>query len=131
MFFFFLMIRRPPRSTQSRSSAASDVYKRQGVNEAVAKMLERYRRETVNDHLQALREILQEVALLGLWRAKFFEHGAFYGGTALRILHGLDRFSEDLDFSLLAPDPAFRLDRYASVSYTHLRAHETRHDLVC
>ena len=52
------------------------------MNEAVAKMLERYRRETVNDHLQALREILQEVALLGLWRAKFFERGAFYGGTA-------------------------------------------------
>ncbi|TFH28905.1 MAG: nucleotidyl transferase AbiEii/AbiGii toxin family protein [Deltaproteobacteria bacterium] len=84
------------------------------MNEAVAKMLERYQRETVNDHLQALREILQEVALLGLWRAKFFEHGAFYGGTALRILHGLDRFSEDLDFSLLTPDPAFRIDRYAS-----------------
>jgi hypothetical protein len=84
------------------------------VNEAVAKMLERYRRETANDHLQALREILQEVALLGLWRAKFFEHGAFYGGTALRILHGLDRFSEDLDFSLLSPDRSFRIDRYAS-----------------
>eukprot|EP00657_Telonema_sp_P-1_P004019 TRINITY_DN1929_c0_g1_i3.p1 TRINITY_DN1929_c0_g1~~TRINITY_DN1929_c0_g1_i3.p1 ORF type:complete len:106 (-),score=28.62 TRINITY_DN1929_c0_g1_i3:155-472(-) len=30
-FFFFLMIRLPPRSTQSRSSAASDVYKRQTV----------------------------------------------------------------------------------------------------
>jgi hypothetical protein len=84
------------------------------VNEAVAKMLERYRRETVNDHLQALREILQEVALLGLWRAKFFERAAFYGGTSLRILYGLDRFSEDLDFSLMAPDPAFRIDRYMS-----------------
>ena len=47
-------------------------------------------------------------------RAKFFHRGAFYGGTALRILYGLDRFSEDLDFSLLAPDPAFRIDRYAS-----------------
>lgn len=84
------------------------------MNEAVARMLGRYRRETVNDHLQALREILQEVALLGLWRAKFFERAAFYGGTALRILYGLDRFSEDLDFSLMAPDPAFRIDRYSS-----------------
>lgn len=84
------------------------------MNEAVARMLGRYRRETVNDHLQALREVLQEVALLGLWRAKFFQRAAFYGGTALRILHGLDRFSEDLDFSLMAPDPAFRIDRYAS-----------------
>ncbi len=84
------------------------------MNPAVARMLEKYRRETVDDHLQALREILQEVALLGLWRAKFFERGAFYGGTALRILYGLDRFSEDLDFSLLAPDPNFRIDRYGS-----------------
>jgi len=84
------------------------------MNEAVARILERYRRETAEDHLQALREILQEVALLGLWRAKFFERGAFYGGTALRILYGLDRFSEDLDFSLLVPDPSFRVDRYSS-----------------
>jgi hypothetical protein len=54
------------------------------------------------------------VALLGLWRAKFFEHAAFYGGTALRILYGLDRFSEDLDFSLLAPSPDFNLARYTA-----------------
>jgi predicted nucleotidyltransferase component of viral defense system len=84
------------------------------MNEAVRKMLERYPRETVSDHMQALREILQEVALLGLWRSKFFEHAAFYGGTALRILYGLDRFSEDLDFSLLEPTPGFTMDRFAS-----------------
>jgi hypothetical protein len=59
-----------------------------------------------------MREILQEVALLGLWRSKFFEHAAFYGGTALRILYGLDRFSEDLDFSLLVPDATFELAGY-------------------
>lgn len=51
--------------------------------------------------MRALREIMQEIALLGLWRSKFFEKAAFYGGTALRILYGMDRFSEDLDFSLL------------------------------
>lgn len=84
------------------------------MNEAIRKMLARYPRETLTDHLQALREILQEVALLGLWRAKFFEKAAFYGGTALRILYGLDRFSEDLDFSLLAPARGFSIDRYAS-----------------
>ena len=38
IFFFFLMIRRPPRSTQSRSSAASDVYKRQGTANGLFKM---------------------------------------------------------------------------------------------
>ena len=54
-----------------------------------------------------LREILQQSALLGLARHNFFEHAAFYGGTALRILYGLDRFSEDLDFSLLKPNLQF------------------------
>jgi len=68
------------------------------VNEAVMRMLARYERRRVEDDVKALREILQEIALLGLWRSRFFERGAFYGGTALRILYGLDRFSDDLDF---------------------------------
>jgi predicted nucleotidyltransferase component of viral defense system len=79
---------------------------------AVTAMLERYRPVTARDYEDALKEIIQEIALLGLWRAKFFEHAAFYGGTALRILYGLDRFSEDLDFSLLKPQPGFRLEPY-------------------
>ncbi len=61
---------------------------------------------------QAIKEILQEVALYALWRAEFFEKAAFQGGTALRILHGLPRFSEDLDFILLVPDPAFHWSSY-------------------
>jgi hypothetical protein len=61
---------------------------------------------------RALREVAQEFMLLGLWRGKFFEKAAFYGGTALRLLYGLDRFSEDLDFSLLRPDADFRFDPY-------------------
>ncbi|OAQ38214.1 hypothetical protein A5893_15570 [Pedobacter psychrophilus] len=60
----------------------------------------------------ALREIMQEIVLAALYRAGFFEKAAFYGGTALRIFHGLDRFSEDLDFSLLKPDDGFSLDKY-------------------
>jgi len=55
----------------------------------------------------ATKEILQEVALYALWRADFFEHAVFQGGTSLRILHGLPRFSEDLDFMLLEPNPDF------------------------
>ncbi|GAA4334383.1 nucleotidyl transferase AbiEii/AbiGii toxin family protein [Flaviaesturariibacter amylovorans] len=62
----------------------------------------------------ALREIMQEVALAGLQRSGFFEVAAFYGGTALRIFHGLDRFSEDLDFSLLQRNEAFSLEPYLS-----------------
>lgn len=84
------------------------------MHEAVARMLAKYEPKSVDDSVRALREIIQEVALLGLWRAKFFEHAAFYGGTALRILYGLDRFSEDLDFSLLAPTADFNLARYTA-----------------
>ncbi len=71
------------------------------MNEAVRQMLAAYEVRSVQDSLWALREVMQEIALLGLWRGKFFEKAAFYGGTALRVLHGLDRYSEDLDFSLL------------------------------
>jgi hypothetical protein len=79
------------------------------VNDVISQMLDRYTCRTRDDYVNALREILQQLALLGLWRAKFFEGSAFYGGTALRVLYGLDRFSEDLDFSRLTPDPAFSL----------------------
>lgn len=84
------------------------------MHEAVAGMLAKYPRRTLDESLQALREVVQEIALLGLWRSRFFEHAAFYGGTSLRILYGLDRFSEDLDFSLLEPDADFDLGRHAA-----------------
>ena len=73
------------------------------MNVALQGMLDGYRPQTLADYENALKEIVQELALLGLWRAKFFEHAAFYGGTALRIFHRLPRFSEDIDFSLLQP----------------------------
>ena len=92
------------------------------MNDAVARMLSKYRLETTEAHVRALREILQEIALLGLWRAKFFEEAAFYGGTALRILHGLDRFSEHLDFSLLHPNGSYDLGRYSRALQVELAA---------
>jgi predicted nucleotidyltransferase component of viral defense system len=92
------------------------------MNEAVARMLERYDNHSLEDHLQALREILQEIALLGLWRSKFFDKAAFYGGTALRILYGLDRFSEDMDFSLLSPMDDFGLSAYTNALQKELAA---------
>ena len=92
------------------------------MNEAIASMLERYERGSATDEINALREILQEIALCGLWRARFFERAAFYGGTALRALYGLDRFSEDLDFSLLEPDNRFNLAPYCSSIQEELAA---------
>ena len=82
------------------------------MHDAIRSMVDRYDCRSREDYVNALREILQNLALLGLWRSKFFEHAAFYGGTALRVLHGLDRYSEDLDFSLLKPDPSFSLGAY-------------------
>jgi predicted nucleotidyltransferase component of viral defense system len=77
------------------------------MNAMIKQMLEKYPLESQGDYENALREIFQELALLGLWRGKFFEHAAFYGGTALRIVYGMNRFSEDLAFSLLKPAADF------------------------
>ncbi len=92
------------------------------MNEALTRMLTRYKARRLDDYVRALREILQEIALLGLWRSKFFEHAAFYGGTALRILYGIDRFSDDLDFSLIRPSSRFDLSRYSTALQTEIRS---------
>ena len=92
------------------------------MNEAVARMFARYDCRRLEDYVRALREILQEIALLGLWRSKFFEKAAFYGGTALRILCGMDRYSEDLDFSLLKPMPDFDMLRYSDALQKEIRS---------
>ncbi len=92
------------------------------MNTAIEHMLAKYECHRVEDTVQALREIMQEIALLGLWRSKFFERAAFYGGTALRILYGLDRFSEDLDFSLLDTDYNFDLSIYSQALERELAA---------
>ena len=92
------------------------------MNEAITRMLARYQARRLEDYVRALREILQEIALLGLWRSKFFEHAAFYSGTALRILHGIDRFSDDLDFSLIRPSSRFALSRYSAALQTEIRS---------
>lgn len=62
----------------------------------------------------AIKEIVQEIVLCDLSRGGFFKEAAFYGGTALRIFYGLDRFSEDLDFSLISQNSDFDLTKYFS-----------------
>lgn len=88
----------------------------------VSQMLERCRADSLGEERNALKEVVQEVALCGLSRAGFFKSAAFYGGTALRIFYGLDRFSEDLDFSLIAPDPSFDLKAYFPILESEIRA---------
>lgn len=74
--------------------------------------LKAYSFNTIEDEEHALKEILQEVALYGLATANFFDKAIFHGGSALRILYGLPRFSEDLDFLLKNPNPHFKWEPY-------------------
>lgn len=92
------------------------------MNKALEEMLRSYDPSTPAEWQQATREVSQEIALLGFWRSGFFEHAAFYGGTTLRIFHGLRRFSEDLDFSLLDPASDARLERALPAVETELAA---------
>lgn len=75
-------------------------------------MISRYEIKTNDDYTNALHEVMQQITLAGLYRGGFFEHAAFYGGTCLRIFHQLDRFSEDIDFSLMQRNKEFMLEDY-------------------
>ncbi len=75
-------------------------------------MLSSYEQTTEQQKKNAIFEVNQQIILAGLYRSNFFDVAAFYGGTCLRIFHGLQRFSEDLDFSLLAPQEKFDFEQY-------------------
>lgn len=92
------------------------------MNKALEDMLRPYAPITPLDWEHATREIVQEIALIGLWRSGFFEQASFYGGTALRIFHGLNRFSEDLYFSLENQDDETRLESALAALETELAA---------
>ncbi len=80
----------------------------------LSQMLSKYQINNIEDKKNAVKEIVQEIVLCGLSRGGFFREAAFYGGTALRIFYGLDRFSEDLDFSLISQNSDFDLSEYFS-----------------
>lgn len=80
--------------------------------ELIQRRLAEYKAAGPIEEENALKEIVQEIMLFALWQADFFEVAAFQGGTSLRILYGLARFSEDIDFILLEPDPAFSWQPY-------------------
>lgn len=82
------------------------------MRNVLEQMLSRYQINNIDDKKNAIKEIVQEIVLCGLSRGGFFNDAAFYGGTALRIFYGLDRFSEDLDFSLTTQNPNFDLTKY-------------------
>lgn len=89
---------------------------------AIERMLQPYELASLNDRRNAAKEVIQEIVLCGLSRSGFFDQAAFYGGTALRIFYGLERFSEDLDFSLMTTDPQFSLSSYFDVLEKEVRS---------
>lgn len=86
-------------------------------------MLKHYDAKTIYEKKNAIKEIMQEIVLCGLSRSGFFREAAFYGGTALRIFYGLDRFSEDLDFSLMRKNQNFDLKQYFPALEQEIRAY--------
>jgi predicted nucleotidyltransferase component of viral defense system len=96
------------------------------MDPTIEQMLLKYPTTNVFEKKNAIKEILQEIVLCGLSRAGFFREAAFYGGTALRIFHGLDRFSEDLDFSLREKNLHFDLSEYFPTLEKELRSYGFR-----
>ena len=82
------------------------------MNSIFEQMLSQYAIVTDKDRRNAIYEVMQQITLAGLYRGGFFNKAAFYGGTCLRVFHKLERFSEDMDFSLLAPVDSFNLESY-------------------
>lgn len=92
------------------------------MDPVIEQMLTQHDTATVYDKKNAIKEVVQELVLCGLSRAGFFKTAAFYGGTALRLFCGLDRFSEDLDFSLKTADPLFDIAAYRPTLEKEIRS---------
>jgi len=89
----------------------------------IEQMLKPYDTQTLYDKKNGIKEVVQEIVLCGLSRAGFFKTAAFYGGTALRLFYGLDRFSEDLDFSLIVSTPSFDFSEYLPALEKEIRSY--------
>lgn len=83
--------------------------KKRTLSPVITERLKKFSTGTDIQSINAAKELFQELALLGLFRAGFFTRAAFQGGTALRLFYGLPRFYEDLDFALIDPDPSYKL----------------------
>lgn len=86
-------------------------------------MMSRYEIKTTEDRQNAIHEVMQQITLAALYRTDFFDKAAFYGGTCLRIFYDLQRFSEDMDFSLLEKDDSFNLEKYFDAIKNEFNAH--------
>lgn len=85
-------------------------------------MLSQYQQQDGTSTPNAEHEVMQQIALAGLYRGGFFQHAAFYGGTCLRLFHNLPRFSEDMDFSLIEKRDDIHLENYFQPIIEEFRA---------
>lgn len=100
------------------------------MNSLIEQMLERYTINSKESLNNALKEVIQEIILCGLSRTNFFTKAAFYGGTALRIFYNLDRFSEDMDFSLLEKEETFHFQDYFNAIQNELDSFDLKTAIV-
>ena len=82
------------------------------MNNIIEQLIQNYNPRNSEEVKNAIKEITQSIVLIGLSRSNFFSKASFYGGTALRLFYGLNRYSEDLDFTLNAVDESFSLAPY-------------------
>ena len=100
------------------------------MNSVFEIMLNKYQPKDNSERENAIKEIVQEIVLSGLSRGGFFDKAVFYGGTCLRIFHGLNRFSEDLDFALLNKDEDFKIEDYFPAIKKELISYGLNMDVV-
>ena len=100
------------------------------MNSVLNNMLSKYNIKNTTDEINAMKEIIQEIVICGLSRGGFFDEAAFYGGTALRMFYGLNRFSEDLDFALIEPNINFDLSKYFPFIKKEVLAYGLNLDIV-
>lgn len=84
------------------------------MSKSIDQFIKQYNPSTIEETKAALREVIQSIVLVGLSRAEFFKYASFYGGTALRLFYGLNRYSEDLDFTLNKTDKCFKIDKFTN-----------------
>lgn len=100
------------------------------MKDLIQKKLEQYNSQTEQEEENALKEITQEICLYALSESGFFEHATFQGGTCLRIVHQLDRFSEDLDFCLKKVDPNFDISPYLEKTSVLMRSYGYKFEII-
>ncbi len=96
----------------------------------IEERLKEYAPNSQRNELNALKEITQEIALYALARANFFNLAAFQGGSCLRIIHQLKRFSEDLDFILIQPDKSFVWKPFLKALQLEFKLYSLEFDVV-